>query len=339
MAGEKVQMNEWKVRLSKPWFPPETMQRVDEVLESGWVAGGELAGEFAARVAEIEGYDYGVPFNSCTSALQVALELSPDVCHRVRVPYITFPATVNAVLAAGLEPVITDYDFDMGVDLFGLKIGERSWAVGDCACSLGSRGEDSSPYIACYSFHARKLITTGEGGVLCTSNKRIAARAAELSNHGRHGGTFSYGYGMKMPNLNAAIGLAQINYLSDIIGTRWRLAALYSKHLPDGVEVFGQHGRKVNVRYNYQTFVVILPEDLDVCQIITRMREDYRIECNGGTAHLDKIPYYREFLDPHAEFYDWKYLALPLHGHMSSDDVRYVAESLSEIIEDRNEST
>lgn len=317
-----------EVRLAKPYFPDGTMEAIEKVLESGWVAGGEIADEFAMRVAKIEDYEYGVAVNSCTSALQLALEIMPDMPATIRIPNITYPATANAVLAAGYFPLITDRSFDVGVDLFGLKEGDRCWAIGDCACSLGSKGNGTKPDIACYSFHPRKIVSTGEGGALCMDNENLYERARELVNHGQYDEGFGFGYNMRMSDINAAIGNVQLEELEQTIDARQYWATTYNDNLLAGVKIFGQHDREMNEDYNYQSFVVELPcthGELDM--LMDKLRED-GIECNFGTYRLNQMPYYREYLDPYAIFDNPTYLALPMHMEMTAGDITYVCDRL-----------
>jgi dTDP-4-amino-4,6-dideoxygalactose transaminase len=322
-----------KVRLAKPWIPKDTYKFVDEVLQSGWVASGDEAKTFADQVAKLEGYEYGIATNSCTSALQIALEImSLEESNTIRIPHITFPATANACIAAGFQPFITDKYFTMGVDLFGLKGSNRSWLIADAACSLGSRPEDITaikPEISCYSFHARKLITTGEGGAICTDNKRMYERACKLVSHG---GNTSYGYNMRMSDINAAVGLRQMDYIDDILDKRHEIAKWYNKGLPSDFRVWGQTKHKVNKHYNYQTFCAIVPEDtfFGVDDQIEALKTR-GVECNFGTYRLNEMPYYEDFIDPYAIFWDKRFLALPMYHELTKEDVGYVCEQIKQV--------
>lgn len=325
-----------QIRLAKPWFPSGTTEAVQEVLDSGWVASGKIAEEFGERMAEVEGYDYGVCTNSCTSALQVALEIYPFDQNIINISHITFPATANAVIAAGFLPRITDFGFNLGVDLFGLKEREREeWVIADAACSFGSKSKvsnpDLKPDIACYSFHARKLISTGEGGALCTDNEILYERAKALINHGN---VRDFGYNMRMSDINAAIGLVQLDHLDSILAQRHLLAKWYSRYLPkdgENLQIYGQEHRTiVNKDYNYQTFCIILPfdkDEIDYESFLAILRQN-GVECNFGTYNLAKMSYYSDFVDPWADLDDPAYVALPIHQEMTEEDVEYVCDKV-----------
>ena len=321
-------MFENKIRLAKPWIPDETLQKLKIIFKSGWISGGIQSKKFARKIAEVEGYKHGVATNSCTSALQIALELSALDEKTVRIPNITFPSTANAVIAAGYEPFITQNQFDVGVDLFGLKTGNREWSVGDCACSLGSKGGKGKPFISCYSFHARKIITTGEGGALCTDDRELAESALEIIGQGSHRG---FAYSMRMSDINAVIGLAQIDLIEEILEHRHMIVNWYNDNLPVEVEIYGQIGRDINRNYNYQTFVITLPTEVVFDNIQTRLSKE-GVECNFGTYRLKEIPYYKKYMDLNAEFEDFNYLALPLYYGMLENDVIQVCNKLNQAI-------
>jgi len=317
-------MFENKIRLAKPWIPDEALQKLKIIFKSGWVSGGSQSKKFARKIAEIEGYKHGVATNSCTSALQIALELSSLDMKTVRIPNITFPSTANAIIATGLTPLITNPPFDLGVDLFGFKGRNRTWAVGDCACSLGSIECKEKPLIACYSFHARKVITTGEGGVLCTDDEEIAEAAMELVGQGSHSG---FEYSMRMSDINAVIGVAQLDFLDEILERRHKIAEWYNAYLPIEFDIYGQKNRKINKNFNYQTMVVVLPLNLDLFDVHSKLNAD-GIECNLGTYRLDEMPYYRKYLDLNAEFEKFNYLALPLYHEIDEEIVKTVCKKL-----------
>jgi len=242
----------------------------------------------------------------------------------VRIPNITFPSTANAIIATGLTPFITNTPFDLGVDLFGLKGKKRNWAVGDCACSLGSIECKEKPLIACYSFHARKVITTGEGGVLCTDDEETAEAAIELVGQGSHSG---FEYSMRMSDINAVIGLAQLDFLDEILERRHEVAEWYNAYLPRDVDIYGQKNREINKNFNYQTMVVVLPLNLDLFDVHSKLNLD-GIECNSGTYRLDEMPYYRKYLDLKAEFERFNYLALPIYHEIDEETVKTVCKKL-----------
>jgi dTDP-4-amino-4,6-dideoxygalactose transaminase len=310
---------------------------VEKVLDSGWVAGGEKAAEFAQRVADIEGYRYGVATNSCTSALVAALEAYPFGHDVINVPNITFPATINAVILAGYEPrIVSNWDrmgTDLGVDLFGLRGKYRwSWNIADAACSIGSKspGNEDSPDVSCYSFHPRKLVTTGEGGAACTDNEVLYERMRDFVNHGGPG--FGVAHNMRMSDINAAIGLVQLDHLDNILDMRHTAASWYNDLLPECVDVWGQENREVNADYNYQTFTIIMPDGYPAVSIRNQLA-DLGVESTCGTQRLDTLDAYRGFVDPFAVFDDPNFLSLPIRYDITYDEVAEVCEALGEVMD------
>lgn len=325
------------IRLCKPYFPKGTMLAVEKVLDSGWVAGGEKAAEFASRVAELENYKYGIATNSCTSALVVAMMAYPFDKDIINIPNITYPATINAVLLAGYEPrIISNWNrmaLDVGVDLLGFREKARwPWSIADAACSLGSRnmyGEDN-PDIACYSFHPRKLITTGEGGCICTDNEILYERMHDLV---YQGGTpeFGVGFNMRMSDVAAVIGLAQLDDLDFILEKRHTRASWYNELLPECVDIWGQDGREVNEEYNYQSFTVVLPDEYPADDVVAKLKVA-GVEATHGTFRLGDLAAYADYVSPFEVFDDPNLVTLPLRHDIAYDEVEAVCEELEAIL-------
>lgn len=325
------------IRLCKPHFPKETMLAIEEVLESGWVAGGEKAEKFAQKIADLEGYRYGVATNSCTSALIVAMETYPFDKHIIDIPNITYPATINAVLLAGYEPrIISNWNrmaLDMGVDLLGYKENQRwAWSIADAACSLGSKNmyREDNPDVACYSFHPRKLITTGEGGCICTDNDVLYERMHDMVYQGGPP-TFGVGYNMRLSDLNAVVGLVQLDYLDLMLDRRWERAKWYNEMLPECVEIWGQKDREVNKDYNYQSFTVVLSDGYSADEVVAKLKVA-GVEATHGTFRLGDLDVYRDYVSPFEVFDDPNLLTLPLRYDMAYDETEAVCEELEAIL-------
>ncbi len=269
-----------KVPITRPWFDDQEASAVAAVLESGWVSQGPRVEEFEATFAAYVGARYAVATSSCTTALHLALiagGVRPG--DEVLVPTFTFVATANAVEYCGARPVFVDVDLEtfnidpalieakitartraiIPVHLFGLpadmdpilEIAERHALVviEDAACGVGSRYHDrhvgTVGLAGCFSFHPRKIITTGEGGMLVTDDAALAARVRSLRSHGaevsdleRHAGNgtrlpaFSeVGFNYRMTDVQAAIGLAQMAKLEGVLDSRSELARRYDAAL------------------------------------------------------------------------------------------------------------
>ena len=248
-----------RISVMKPWLGTAESDAVAEVIASGWVAQGPKTSEFEKAFAEHQNVDHAVAVSSCTTALQLALVVAGvRAGDDVVVPSFSFIATANAPIYLGARPVFADVDVLTGnvtaqtieevltknttaiiaVDQGGMPLDlgplrelcdRRGIAlIEDAACAAGStykgapvgRGAD----VSAWSFHPRKLLTTGEGGMLTTKNAEWAARARRLREHAmdvsaadRHSATLapqeSYGevgYNFRMTDMQAAVGLVQL---------------------------------------------------------------------------------------------------------------------------------
>src|SRR4051794_19820016 len=264
------------IPVMKPWLGDEEAIAAAEAVASGWVAQGPRVADFEAAFADRVGAAYGVALSSCTTALHLAmhlLDVGPG--DEVVVPSFSFIATTNCVRYVGADPVFADVAPATGnvpADTVEPVLTDRTRAVivvhqggvpadldplrrlchrrgvelvEDAACAAGSTyrgapiGTRSS--LATWSFHPRKLLTTGEGGMLTTDDERLAIRARRLREHGmsvsaaeRHArrqpvieSYLEVGFNYRMTDIQAAVGLVQLTKLDDMIARRRRLAARY----------------------------------------------------------------------------------------------------------------
>ncbi|NMM16944.1 MAG: DegT/DnrJ/EryC1/StrS family aminotransferase [Cellulomonas sp.] len=266
----------------QPWLGPEEIAAVTEVLTSGWVAQGPRVAAFEAEFARIQQAQHAVATSSCTSALHLALIVAgvgrgDDVV----VPSFSFIATANASTYVGARPVFADVDRATGnltAETVAAVLTERTRAVivvdqggvpadldairaltdprgivvvEDAACGAGStyrgRPVGAGADVTAWSFHPRKIITTGEGGMLTTSRADWAERARRLREHSmsvsaatRHASVLApseeyveVGYNYRMTDLQAAVGIVQLGRLPAIVARRREIAASYSKQIAD----------------------------------------------------------------------------------------------------------
>ncbi|WP_458249286.1 DegT/DnrJ/EryC1/StrS family aminotransferase [Streptomyces sp. MAI_2237] len=295
-----------------PWLGEEEAKAASDAVLSGWVAQGPRVAEFERAFAERVGAEHGIAVSSCTTALHlclVALGLGPG--DEVVIPSLSFIATANAVRYVGAEPVFADVDLATGnltpatvdavrtartravlavhqggvpADVHALRAACAEWdlpLVEDAACAIGStvggKPVGHGALLAAWSFHPRKVVTTGEGGMITTDDADWAARLRRLREHGmnasaaqRHASDkpvlesyLEVGFNYRMTDIQAAVGLVQLGKLDAMIARRRELAARYDALLHDvpGLTPVRdpEHGQS-----NFQSYWVLLEEDFPV---------------------------------------------------------------------------
>lgn len=264
----------YKTPLTKPYFTEDELKEIQSVLDSGWVSQGPKCSQFERDICKTVGATHAVAVSNCTSALFLALtSLGIGEGDDVVVADFSFPATGLSVLHTGATPKFCDVDqttYNLNpenleacitpdtkaiipVHTFGNPCDMDSimeiarfyelYVIEDAACAFGSiyNGKHIGTFgdIGCFSFHARKGITTGEGGAIVTNSKEIADNIRKIATFGvgpTYGRTTiprfeSMGYNFKMSDIAAAIGVAQIKKLDYIINQRRHIARIYDELL------------------------------------------------------------------------------------------------------------
>ncbi len=292
------------IRLAKPWIGEDEQRAVAAVLESGMLVQGAMVRRFEQSVAALVGRRHAVAVSSGTAALELALEaMGVGADDEVLCPAFTWPSPAHAARRVGARVRFIDVDPDewnargqafqdaigpatkavVVIDQFGspARAAEIRDSVGaipiieDAACALGSLFADgacgSLGKISCMSFHPRKIITTGEGGICLTDDGELAERIRVLRNHGQSERGFEEAAGnFRMTEMAAALGFVQLQRLDEIVGRRREIAATYRREIDDRVETQSTPEGSIA---NHQTFGIVLPDSIDKQTFITTLRE------------------------------------------------------------------
>ena len=369
------------VQFSKPFLRGDEGAAVADVIASGWVSQGPRVREFEAAFAERVGAADAVATTSCTTALQLALFVSGvGPGDEVIVPSLSFIATANAVWHNGATPVFADVDprtFNLDPATLESAITERTKAVmpvhqlglpadmdplldiarrhgvtvvEDAACAIGasyrSRPIGSLGPLACFSLHPRKVITTGEGGMIAVQEPVVAERLRQLRQHAmdvsdlaRHGARDvvieSYperGWNSRMTDMQAALGLCQLEVLDEILAERTRLAERYSRAI-EAVPHLEPPYDPGYAHRTWQSYAVWLSPEAPVArnELMRLLLVDGVASRRGVMAiHLEDS-YSGETVDlPNTEAAAAQTLMLPLYPGLTDEQQDYVIDRLTE---------
>jgi perosamine synthetase len=353
-----VQAEDARVRLARPEVGAEEAAAVAAVLDSGQLTMGPKVGEFEAALADACETADAVAVSSGTAALHLAvLALGLGPGDEVLVPAYTFPATANVVAFAGATPVLVDVDpVTMNIDperahaavtprtkailpvhLFGrparLEELPELPLIEDAAGALGARRAGracgSIGVAGCLSFHPRKIVTTGEGGAVTTSDPQIAASVRQLRHHGwaTPDDMPVPGLNYRIPDLLCAIGIPQVQRLEQLLAGRERVAAAYAERLRDLPVVLPE--ADPGDRHGLQAYVIQV-EDRD------RVKEQLLaqgIEVQIGTYSLPLLRAYEaQGAFPGARHAFERALALPFHSQLGDAELDRVAAALTALV-------
>jgi len=359
------------IKLSVPDIGNEELEEIIKVLSSKNLVQGEKVQQFEEVLSKYLNIKYCIAVSSGTAALHLALlSLGIGKEDQVIVPDFTFPATANAVELTGATPSFVDISLDsfcidankieqaingktkviMPVHEFGqcadmdkiMDIARKSnlKVVEDGACALGSsyKGKKAGTMgdLGCFSFHPRKIITTGEGGMIVTQEEELAKKIISLRNHG-----ISYingktcftqpGFNYRMTDIQAAMGIAQMKKLDKIIHLRKNIVKEYSNLLGSSPNLilpieksYGEH--------TYQTYHVLLNKKLNR-DYIKQLLNESLVESNIGAYALHEQLYYKNKYSFNMDFTNseiayTKGLALPLHSDLNYDKLQYISNIL-----------
>lgn len=362
------------IPMSSPDIDEADIQAVRDVVASGRLASGPKAEEFERSIAEYVGVEHAVAVSSGTAALHLAvraLEIGPG--DEVLVPSFTFAATVNALLYEGAVPVFVEIEPQtlcidpkdleekitpaakavMAVDILGhpadwdeiLRVaGEHGLKVIDDSCeALGAqyKGKKIGRFgdAAAFAFYPNKQITTGEGGMVVTDDKKIADLCRSMRNHGR-GETGAWleherlGYNYRMSEMSAALGVSQLRRIETFLAKREQVARMYTEAL-ERHHWIRPMAAGPDVRMSWFVYVAALAEDLERDSIMRAMqKKGVPTRAYFPPVHLqsyikDRFGYRGGEL-PVTESVARRTIALPFHNNLSEKEVGKVVEVLVE---------
>jgi perosamine synthetase len=380
-------MTKRQIAISLPATGEDEWQAVREPILSGWLTQGPKVAEFEKQFAARHQVNNALAVTSCTTGLHLilaAMGIGPG--DEVIVPAFTWVATANVILHCGATPVFVDvcsktFNIDpyqvaekvtertkaiISVHLFGLcaeidtiksAVPTHVKIIEDAACATGAsyKGKWAGGLgdAASFSFHPRKSITTGEGGMVTTQDKNLAERMNQMRNHGasvseeqRHQGPKPYiladfnllGFNYRMTDLQGAVGIEQLKKLDQFINERAKWAKYYKENLSD-IEWLRLPVEPENGIHGWQSYVTYLSSENAPAprnKIMEQLQEQ-GISTRPGTHAVHMLNFYKEKLGfhpddfPNSKDLNNNTMAIPLHNRMTEEDYEHIVDTLHKI--------
>lgn len=363
------------IQVASPVLNGNEKKYVNECLETTWISSkGKYVDEFENRFAEFCRSRYAISCSNGTVALHLALlafNIGPG--DEVLVPTLTYIATANAVTYCGGKPVFVDSDPEtwnidpnkienkinsntkgiIVVHLYGhpvdmdsiMKIAKKYnlFVIEDVAEAHGALYKDrvlgSIGDISTFSFFGNKIITTGEGGMVVTNNEKLNEKIRILRNQGMDTSRRYWfeviGYNYRMTNIQAAIGLAQLENIQWHLDKRREIADLYYKYLGSLLEYIEFQAEKDWATHSYWMFSIILKNTVKISrdEFMEHLKND-KVETRPVFYPLHTMPLYRETKEkyPVAEKVGHKGINLPTHGLLKEEDIIYICDKIKKIL-------
>jgi dTDP-4-amino-4,6-dideoxygalactose transaminase len=375
-----------KIPSAMPFFEEADIELIkndiNQILKSKRLVLGPYTKKFEELFSKFVGTQFGVAVNSCTAALEIVLRYVGVKDCEVIVPANTFIACPNTVIYAGGKPVFADIDQEsfcvdiesvkklinkktkaiMPVHLSGLPTPQMNelmeicddyglLVIEDCAhahgATINSKKVGSIGLAGCFSFFATKILPTGTGGMITTSEPKLRDFAEALRHQGGIGGEGQieifdkFGYDWMMNEFTAALGINQLSKLEKQIEKRLQIAKQYRESLKDFDYIECIKDFK-NVKNVYWKFITILDEKIDRDKVRNDLRTKYNIDAGVLYPTLCYLqPIYKTLGHkngecPKAEQIMKRQLTLPINPFMTIEDVQYVINSLNEVISSQN---
>jgi len=379
-------MNQRNIPISLPVTGEEEWLALKEPLTTGWLTSGPKVRAFEKAFAERHRVKHAIAVTSATTALHLALvALDIKAGDEVIVPAFTWVSTANVVLYQGAKVVFCDIDpstFNIDPNKLAEKITDKTKAImvvhlfglcapmeeleavagnipliEDGACAAGSayKGIPAGGLglMGCFSFHPRKSITTGEGGMITTNDDDLGEKLQVLRNHGasiseeqRHHGPKPYilpdfnvlGYNYRMTDLQGAIGEVQLTKLDSFIDERAKWADFYKKELAE-ISWLKLPDFTAEYHHGWQSFVTLVDESKSPCsrnEIMEQLQQK-GISTRPGTHAVHMLNFYADKYAispedyPGAQMANDQSISIPLHNKMVKEDFQYIVYCLKNI--------
>ena len=364
-----------KIPLIRPAIGKEEFENIKKVLKSGFLTQWKITKKFEKEFAKFVGAKYAIATTSCTASLHLSMMEFIKRNEEVILPSFTFPACANVILAVGGIPVFCDIDlesFTIDVNKIEDKINDKTKAImpvhlaghsadlhpimkiakkyklkviEDAACGIGVKYKNKHVgtfgVVGCFSFHPRKLLTTGEGGMIVTNQKNVYEDLCSLKNHGR-AVTSSMkfervGLNYRMSDILAAIGIAQLKKIRNIIKKRVELAKYYTELLNEIKEIRTPIIKSYS-NHTFQSYIILLKKRGIRDKLMLYLRKK-GIETQIGTFAVHLQPAYRKYVKeklPNSEYAFKNSLILPLYHTMKYQEIEYVVKNIKDFLRRKN---
>ncbi len=366
-----------KIPLSKPYLDKKELKAIEKVLDSGWLAHGPKNQEFEEMFAKYTGTKYAVSMNSCASALFAVIK-ALNITKEIILPSFTFSASANAIVTAGAKPVFADIDYQtnnidpedikrkitsktqaiMPVHFAGqscqmdqiMKIAKKHklWVIEDSAEAIGGEFKDKrtgSFSIGCFSFFPTKNLTTGEGGMVTTNDKKLIQKIKTLMGHGIpkmtdqrikekkpwHRSAIMPGYNFRMSNILAAIGVEQMKKINKMNSLR-RKHAIYLNQKLKNIDSIGLPIEMPQTKHVYQMYTIKLKKG-NRDELVKKLKQK-GIE---ASVHFDPPVHLQSYYKqknklPITEKVSKSIITLPMFPQLTKKELNYMITTIKRLL-------